>query len=94
MPLNKKYPLAELLAACDRYLEAAPRDFVTFEYCMLDGVNDRPEHALQLVDLVQGRARDGQGRVVRAEPLSCKFNLIPFNPFPASGLMRSPRAPK
>ncbi len=92
VPLNKKYPLAELLAACDRYLDAAPRDFVTFEYCMLDGVNDRPEHALQLVDLVQGRARDGRGRLVRAEPLSCKFNLIPFNPFPASGLLRSPRA--
>jgi 23S rRNA (adenine2503-C2)-methyltransferase len=92
VPLNRKYPLAELLAACDRYLEAAPRDFVTFEYCMLDGVNDLPEHALQLVDLVQGRARDKHGRLVRAEPLSCKFNLIPFNPFPASGLTRSPRA--
>ena len=84
VPLNRKYPLAELLAACDRYLDAAPRDFITFEYCMLDGVNDRPEHAAQLVDLVQGRG-------VRAEALSCKFNLIPFNPFPASGLTCSPR---
>lgn len=84
VPLNKKYPLAELLAACDRYLDAAPRDFITFEYCMLDGVNDRPEHAAELVDLVQGRG-------VRTEPLSCKFNLIPFNPFPASGLTCSPR---
>ena len=84
VPLNRKYPLAELLAACDRYLDAAPRDFITFEYCMLDGVNDRPEHAAQLVDLVQGRG-------VRAEPLSCKLNLIPFNPFPASGLTCSPR---
>jgi 23S rRNA (adenine2503-C2)-methyltransferase len=84
VPLNRKYPLAELLAACDRYLATAPRDFITFEYCMLDGVNDRPEHAAQLVDLVQGRG-------VRAEPLSCKFNLIPFNPFPASGLTCSPR---
>ncbi len=92
VPLNRKYPLAELLAACGRYLDAAPRDFITFEYCMLDGVNDRPEQALQLVDLVQGRARDAQGRPVHAEPLSCKFNLIPFNPFPASGLLRSPRA--
>lgn len=84
VPLNRKYPLAELLAACDRYLESAPRDFITFEYCMLDGVNDTAEHAAQLVDLVQGRG-------VRAEPLSCKFNLIPFNPFPASGLTCSPR---
>ena len=84
VPLNRKYPLAELLAACDRYLYAAPRDFITFEYCMLDGVNDSLEHAAQLVDLVQGRG-------VRAEPLACKFNLIPFNPFPASGLTCSPR---
>jgi 23S rRNA (adenine2503-C2)-methyltransferase len=59
------------------YLESAPRDFITFEYCMLDGVNDSPEHAAQLVDLVQGAG---------SEPLKCKFNLIPFNPFPASGL--------
>ena len=84
VPLNRKYPLAELLAACDRYLESAPRDFITFEYCMLDGVNDSAAQAAQLVDLVQGRG-------VRAEPLSCKFNLIPFNPFPASGLICSPR---
>ncbi len=84
VPLNRKYPLAELLAACDRYLDAAPRDFITFEYCMLDGVNDSLEHAAQLVDLVQGRG-------VRAEPLACKFNLIPFNPFSASGLTCSPR---
>ncbi|MDO9313804.1 MAG: 23S rRNA (adenine(2503)-C(2))-methyltransferase RlmN [Burkholderiaceae bacterium] len=92
VPLNRKYPLAELLAACDRYLEAAPRDFITFEYCMLDGVNDRSEDARQLVDLVQGRARDDQGRLLHAKPVSCKLNLIPFNPFPASGLIRSPRA--
>jgi 23S rRNA (adenine2503-C2)-methyltransferase len=84
VPLNRKYPLVELLAACDRYLAAAPRDFITFEYCMLDGVNDSPAHAAQLVDLVQGRG-------VRAQPLPCKFNLIPFNPFPASGLVCSPR---
>ncbi|MEP6791412.1 MAG: 23S rRNA (adenine(2503)-C(2))-methyltransferase RlmN, partial [Ramlibacter sp.] len=80
VPLNKKYPLAELLDACNRYLEHAPRDFITFEYCMLDGVNDRPEHAQQLVQLV--RRHGGQG-------VSCKINLIPFNPFPASGLLRS-----
>ena len=84
VPLNRKYPLTELLAACDRYLAAAPRDFITFEYCMLDGVNDSPAHAVQLVDLVQGRG-------VHAQSLACKFNLIPFNPFPASGLTCSPR---
>ncbi|MES2186402.1 MAG: 23S rRNA (adenine(2503)-C(2))-methyltransferase RlmN [Pseudomonadota bacterium] len=81
VPLNRKYPIAELLDACRRYLEHAPRDFITFEYCMLDGVNDQPEHAQQLVDLV--RRHGGTG-------VSCKFNLIPFNPFPASGLLRSP----
>jgi len=80
VPLNKKYPLRELMAACRRYLEFAPRDFVTFEYCMLDGVNDQPEHAKQLIELVRG-----------AHGVSCKFNLIPFNPFPASGLLRSPQ---
>jgi len=82
VPLNKKYPIAELLDACNRYLEHAPRDFVTFEYCMLDGVNDQPEHAQQLLQLVRKHA--GRG-------VSCKFNLIPFNPFPASGLVRSPQ---
>ena len=78
VPLNRKYPIDELLAACARYLEKAPRDFVTFEYCMLDGVNDTPEHALELARLVKNR-------------IACKLNLIPFNPFPASGLLRSPR---
>ena len=77
VPLNKKYPIDELLQACARYQVAAPRDFITFEYCMLEGVNDQPEHALQLVALMQKHAGLG---------LSCKFNLIPFNPFPASGL--------
>ena len=86
VPLNRKYPIAELLAACRRYLDKAPRDFITFEYCMLDGVNDTPEHARELVALVQapgGHRSMGQG-------VSCKFNLIPFNPFPQSGLKRSP----
>ncbi|MEY2891532.1 MAG: rRNA ((2503)-C(2))-methyltransferase RlmN [Pseudomonadota bacterium] len=78
VPLNKKYPIDELLDACNRYLDKAPRDFITFEYCMLDGVNDTPEHAQQLIRLVGGR-------------INCKFNLIPFNPFPQSGLTRSPR---
>ncbi len=80
VPLNKKYPIAELLQACTRYQSAAPRDFITFEYCMLDGVNDQPEHAHELVALMRAHALNG---------LSCKFNLIPFNPFPASGLIRS-----
>jgi 23S rRNA (adenine2503-C2)-methyltransferase len=78
VPLNKKYPLAELLAACERYLEFAPRDFITFEYVMLDGVNDSDQHAHELVDLVRR--------------VHCKLNLIPFNPFTASGLKRSAAA--
>jgi 23S rRNA (adenine2503-C2)-methyltransferase len=81
VPLNKKYPLAELLDACLRYLPAAPRDFITFEYCMLDGVNDQAEHAEQLVTLLQRHG--GRG-------VACKLNLIPFNPFPDSGLRCSP----
>lgn len=80
VPLNRKYPLAELLAACRRYLDAAPRDFITFEYCMLDGVNDGDDHARALLRLVQHD---------QATALPCKLNLIPFNPFPASGLRRS-----
>jgi 23S rRNA (adenine2503-C2)-methyltransferase len=99
VPINRKYPLKELMGACRRYVEAAPaaaeppsrripqevahkwkrdgapRDFITFEYVMLDGVNDSVEHARQLVALT----RD----------VPCKFNLIPFNPFPDSGYRRS-----
>ena len=75
VPINKKYPLKELMAACQRYLVKAPRDFVTFEYVMLDGVNDTAEHAHQLLALV----RD----------VPCKFNLIPFNPLPNSGYRTS-----
>jgi len=71
VPINQKYPIKDLMAACNRYLEKAPRDFVTFEYVMLDGVNDTEAHAYQLLDIV----RD----------VPCKFNLIPFNPFPNSG---------
>ena len=77
VPLNRKYPIAELLQACRRYLDAAPRDFITFEYCMLDRVNDTPELAHELVALLA--------------TVPCKLNLIPFNPFPASGLTRSSR---
>ena len=82
VPLNRKYPLAELLATCNHYLDKAPRDFITFEYCMLDGVNDSDAHAHELLALVQGDGRADSG-------IACKFNLIPFNPFPASGLLRS-----
>lgn len=84
VPLNRKYPLSDLLRACSRYLESAPRDFITFEYCMLDGVNDSDDHAARLVDLVSGRSPCSGGVSV-----SCKFNLIPFNPFPGSGMRRS-----
>ena len=77
VPINRKHPLASLMAACVRYLERAPRDFITFEYVMLDGVNDQPEHAAALLALV----RD----------VPCKLNLIPFNPFPDSGFTTSPR---
>ena len=75
VPINQKYPIAELMAACQRYLEKAPRDFVTFEYVMLDGVNDSDAHARELLAIT----RD----------VPCKFNLIPFNPFPGSPFRRS-----
>lgn len=78
VPINKKYPLKELMAACMRYLPYAPRDFLTFEYCMLDGVNDTDTHAKELAQLLK--------------TIPCKLNLIPFNPFPESGLMRSSAA--
>lgn len=77
MPINRQYPLAELLGACRRYLERAPRDFITFEYVMLKGVNDGEDHARQLVQL--------------ASRVPCKINLIPFNAFPKSGFVCSPR---
>ncbi|MDD5330078.1 MAG: 23S rRNA (adenine(2503)-C(2))-methyltransferase RlmN [Sulfuricella sp.] len=76
VPINRKYPLRELMAACRRYVVDAPRDYITFEYVMLDGINDTPAHARELLALV----RD----------VPCKFNLIPFNPFPASQYKRSP----
>lgn len=75
IPLNKKYPLNQLMAACQRYLVKAPRDFITFEYIMLKGINDAPEHARELIALVKD--------------VPCKFNLIPFNPFTNSGFERS-----
>jgi 23S rRNA (adenine2503-C2)-methyltransferase len=75
VPINKKYPIKMLLAACERYLPAAPRDFITFEYVMLDGVNDSIEQARELVRLVKS--------------IPCKLNLIPFNGFMGSGYKRS-----
>src|SRR5512144_1065283 len=78
VPINRKHPLATLLAACKRYLAHAPRDFITFEYVMLDGVNDSAAHAREVAALV----RD----------VPCKFNLIPFNPFPGTEFRVSPRA--
>jgi 23S rRNA (adenine2503-C2)-methyltransferase len=84
VPLNRKDGLAALLQACKRYLERAPRDFITFEYCMLDGENDSDAQARALLELVSARGPAGR--------LPCKFNLIPFNPFPQSGLRRSPAA--
>jgi 23S rRNA (adenine2503-C2)-methyltransferase len=75
VPVNQKYPLRELMAACQRYLEKAPRDFVTFEYVMLAGVNDSVQQAHELIELVCD--------------VPCKFNLIPFNPFPQAPYKRS-----
>ena len=75
VPINRKYPIRELLAACNRYLERAPRDFITMEYVMLDGVNDSDAQAKALLGI--------------AAQVRCKFNLIPFNPFPESGFKRS-----
>ena len=75
VPINKKYPIRDLLAACERYLPAAPRDFITFEYVMLNGVNDSVALARELVQLVRN--------------IPCKLNLIPFNAFAGSGYERS-----
>ena len=86
VPLNRKHRLVELLQACAAYLRVAPRDFITFEYCMLDGVNDSDQHAHELIRLVRGQSNESGPAV------NCKFNLIPFNPFPSSGLKRSPAA--
>jgi 23S rRNA (adenine2503-C2)-methyltransferase len=75
VPVNRKYPLRELLAACNRYLEKAPRDFITFEYVMLEGVNDGDAEARELAAI--------------ARQVRCKYNLIPFNPFPNAEFRRS-----
>ncbi len=78
VPLNKKYPIQDLLAACIDYLGDDPRRRITFEYVMLDGINDSPAQARQLVRLLQG--------------VPAKVNLIPFNPFPDTRYRTSPRA--
>jgi 23S rRNA (adenine2503-C2)-methyltransferase len=75
MPVNQAYPIAELLAACREYLEVSPRDFITFEYVMLEGVNDAPDHAKELARLLK--------------KVPSKVNLIPFNAFTDSGFERS-----
>ena len=78
VPINKKYPLKQLMALCKTYFKDEPRRKVTFEYVMLKGVNDQPEHATQLIKLL----RD----------VPAKVNLIPFNPFPMTQYQRSPQA--
>jgi 23S rRNA (adenine2503-C2)-methyltransferase len=76
VPLNKRYPIADLLAACQRWVARKPRTSITFEYTLMKGVNDQPEHARQLIKLM------------RKLP-TCKVNLIPFNPFPGTRFERS-----
>jgi 23S rRNA (adenine2503-C2)-methyltransferase len=78
VPINRKHPIAELLAACWHYIDAQNGRSVTFEYVMLDGVNDKPQHALELARLLKGRP--------------AKLNLIPFNVFPGTRYRRSPAA--
>ena len=78
VPLNKKYPIAELLEACIRYVSKRPRATVTFEYTMLKGINDHPAHARELA------------KILRNVP--SKLNLIPFNPFPGTQYVRSDAA--
>jgi len=75
VPLNRKYPIAELMAACARYAERKKRELITFEYTMMKGINDQPEHARQLIKLMRR--------------LPSKVNLIPFNPFPGTRYERS-----
>lgn len=79
MPINRKYPIEDLLQTCQNYLQYAPRDFITFEYCMLDGINDQSHHVQELLQRIQAYKNGAW----------CKFNLIPFNPFPNSGLKSS-----
>lgn len=75
VPINKKYPLSELMESLKSYLPNSPKEFITFEYVMLKNINDKIEHAFELISLVKG--------------IKCKFNLIPFNPFDNSGFETS-----
>ena len=77
VPINRKHPISELLKACWHYLDAQNGRSITFEYVMLDGVNDKPEHAIELAALLRGH--------------DAKVNLIPFNPFPGNQYRRSSR---
>ncbi|PZP61848.1 MAG: 23S rRNA (adenine(2503)-C(2))-methyltransferase RlmN [Pseudoxanthomonas spadix] len=84
VPLNKKYPVEQLMAACARYLKASPkRDSITFEYTLMKGVNDQPEHARSLARLMRQFGNQMQSREAG------KVNLIPFNPFPGTRYERS-----
>lgn len=76
VPINQKYPLSELMAACRQYAETGPRKHITFEYVMLDGINDSMQDARALVKLLKN--------------IPSKINLIPFNPFPESDYQKSP----
>jgi 23S rRNA (adenine2503-C2)-methyltransferase len=78
VPINKKYPLEQLMPLCARYFKDEPKRVVTFEYVMLKGVNDQPEHAIALIKLLRN--------------VPCKVNLIPFNPFPLTQYERSSKA--
>ncbi|MGH8032910.1 MAG: 23S rRNA (adenine(2503)-C(2))-methyltransferase RlmN [Luteimonas sp.] len=86
VPLNKKYPIAELMAACERYVRRKPRASITFEYTLMKGVNDQPIHARQLARLM--RQFDNAVQMKDA----AKVNLIPFNPFPGTRFERSPES--
>lgn len=79
VPINEKYPLDQLMAACDRYAEVVPHGAIIYEYVMIQGVNDTPEHADELIELLGPRKE------------AVKINLIPFNPFEGSGYERSSR---
>lgn len=76
VPINQKYPLSELMAACRRFLAAYPKRHIMFEYVMLKGINDSTKHAKEIITLLQG--------------ISCKVNLIPFNPFPGTDYTTTP----
>jgi 23S rRNA (adenine2503-C2)-methyltransferase len=83
VPLNKKYPIAELMGACERYVRRKPRSSITFEYTLMRDVNDQPVHARQLARLMRQF-----GNALQMKD-AAKVNLIPFNPFPGTRFQRS-----